>query len=104
MPGMLILLLLAIWVGAIAVLVSLDWPNNHLWIPVFLAVAGVFSSILPVAIAPNVALITNAATLALFALSLERLRPRRWRAVAFVNHRPYESSGSEAAFKIRSNW
>ena len=87
MPGMLILLLLVVWVGAIAVFVSFDWPDNHLWVPVFLAIAGVFGSILPVAIAPNVALIANAATLILFILSLERLRSKRWRAVAFVNHR-----------------
>jgi len=85
--GTLILLLLAIWVGAIAVFVSLDWPNNHLWIPVFLAVAGIFGSVLPVAIAPNVALIANAATLVLFILALERLKPRHRRAVIFVNHR-----------------
>lgn len=87
MPGTLILLLVAIWVGAIAVLVSLDWPDNHLWIPVSLAVAGVFGSVLPAAVAPNRALIANAATLALFILALERLRPRHRRAVVFVNHR-----------------
>ena len=87
MPGTLILLLLAIWVGAIAVFVSSDWSDKHLWIPVFLAVAGIFGSILPVALAPNVALIANAATLVLFILSLERLRPRHWRAVAIVSHR-----------------
>jgi hypothetical protein len=86
-PGTLILLLLAIWVGAIAVFVSLDWADNHLWIPVFLAVAGIFGSVLPVAIAPNVALIANAATLVLFILALERLKPRHRRAVISVNHR-----------------
>jgi hypothetical protein len=86
-PETLILLLLAIWVVAIAVFVSLDWPDKHLWIPVLLALAGVFGSILPVAIAPNVALVANAAMLVLFIVSLERLRPRRRRAIAFVNHR-----------------
>jgi len=86
-PGTLILLLLAIWVGGIGVLVSLDCPDNHLWIPVLLAVAGIFGSVLPVAVAPNIALIANAATLALFLLALERLRPRHRRAVAFVSHR-----------------
>ena len=87
MPGTLILLLLAIWVGAIAVLVSLDWPDNHLWIPVFLAVVGIFGAVLPAAVAPNGALVANAVTLALFILALERLRPRHRRAVVFVNYR-----------------
>ena len=87
MPGTLVLLLLAIWVGAIAVIVSSDWPDNHPWIPVFLAVAGLFGSVLPVAVAPNVALIANAVTLALFIVSWERLKSRHRRVVVFVSHR-----------------
>ena len=87
MPGTLILLLLAIWVGAIAVIVSSDWPDNHPWIPVFLAVAGLFGSVLPVAVAPNVALIANTVTLALFIVSLERFKSRHRRLVVFATHR-----------------
>jgi len=86
-PGTLILLLLAIWVGGIAVFVSLDWPDNHLWVPVLLAVAGIFGSVLPVAVAPDIALIANAATFALFILALQRLKPRHRRAIVFVSHR-----------------
>ena len=86
-PGSLILLLLAIWVGAIAVMVSVDSRDNPLWIPVFLAVAGLFASVLPVAVDPNTALIANAATLAVFILSLKRLKPRHGRAVVLLSHR-----------------
>jgi hypothetical protein len=73
--------------GAIAVFVSLDLPDKLLWIPGLLALAGVFGSILPVVIAPNVALVANAATLTLFIVSLENLRPKPRRAIAFRSHR-----------------
>jgi cytochrome bd-type quinol oxidase subunit 1 len=81
------LLLLAIWGGAITLVVSLDLADKHLGIPVFLALTGVFGSILPLAIALNIALVANAATLVLFIVSLERLKPKRRRAIAFVSHR-----------------
>ena len=62
--------------------------DKYLWIPVLFALAGVFSSLLPLAITPSIALVANATTLILFIVSLERLRPKRRRAIAFVSHRP----------------
>ena len=88
MPGQLILLLLIVWTGSIAAFSYIALSDKHLWIPVLLALAGVFSSLLPLAIPPNIALVANAATLILFIVSLERLRPKRRRAIAFVSRRP----------------
>jgi hypothetical protein len=53
MPEKVMVLLLAVWVGAIAVLISVDRTEKFLWIPVLLALAGVFSSMLPLAISPT---------------------------------------------------
>ena len=88
MPGALIALLLAVWVGAIAIFVWVDLADKFLWVPVLLALAGVFSSILPLATAPNVALIANAATLVLFIVSLQVLTTKRRLSVAFVKAAP----------------
>ena len=43
----LILLLLTIWAGAIIRFVSLGLSEKRLWIPVLLALAGVFGCMLP---------------------------------------------------------
>ena len=88
MPGKLILLLLIVWTGAIGSLSYITLPDKHLWIPVLLALAGVFGSLLPLAITPNIALVANVATLTLFVVSLERLSSKRRRAVAFGSRRP----------------
>ena len=88
MPGQLILLLLITWTGAIAAFIYMTLSDKYLWIPVLFALAGVFSSLLPLAITPSIALVANATTLILFIVSLERLRPKRRRAIAFVSHRP----------------
>jgi hypothetical protein len=86
LPGQLILLLLIVWTGSIAAFSYITLSDRHLWIPVLLPLAGVFGSLLPLAITPNIALVANAATLIL--LPLERLRPKRRRAIAVVSHRP----------------
>jgi hypothetical protein len=86
-PVALILLLLTIWAGAIIRFVSLDLSEKRLWIPVLLALAGVFGSILPLAIAPDIALVANAAIMLLFITSLETMRPNRRGAIALVNRR-----------------
>jgi len=80
-------LLLAVWVGAIAVLVNVDRADKLLWIPVLLAVAGMFSSILPLASSFNVAVMANGATLILFIVSLEVLNPQHRLSVARIRHR-----------------
>jgi hypothetical protein len=82
------LLPLIVWTGLIAAFSYLTLPDKYLWIPVLLALAGVFSSLLPLAINPNIALVANAATLILFIVSLNRLRRTRRGATAFVSHRP----------------
>jgi hypothetical protein len=87
LPGQLILLLI-VWTGSIAAFGYIDLFDKYLWIPVLLALAGVFSSLLPLAITPNIALVANAATVILFIVPLERLRPKRRRAIAVVSHRP----------------
>lgn len=87
MSETLALLLLAVWAGAIAVLVNVDRADKFLWIPVLLAVAGVFSSLLPLAISLNVALVANGATLVLFIVSLEIPNPQHRLTIAPIRHR-----------------
>lgn len=86
MPEKLIVLLLAVWVGAIVVLIRTDRAEQFLWIPVLLALAGVFSSILPVAISPNAAAVTNGAILTLFIVSLAALGEKRRPSIARVRY------------------
>jgi len=45
---------------------------KYLWITLLLALGGVFSVLLPLAITPNIALVANAVILILFIVSLER--------------------------------
>jgi hypothetical protein len=81
-------LLLIVWTVPIVAFSYMTLSDKYLWIPVLLALAGVFSSLLPLAITPSIALVANAATLILFIVSLERSRPKRRRAIAVVSHRP----------------
>ena len=87
MPETLAVLLLAVWVGAIAVLVNAERTDKFLWLLVLLAVAGVFSSILPLAITPEVAVVANGATLILFIVLLEILNPKHRLTFARIRHR-----------------
>jgi hypothetical protein len=87
MPETFAVLLLAVWVGAIVVLVNVERADTLLWIPVVLAVAGMFSAILPLAISFNAAVIENGATLILFMVSLETLNPQHRLTIARIRHR-----------------
>ena len=87
MPETFAVLLLVVWVGAIAFFVNVERADKFLWIPVLLAVAGMFSSILPLAISFNVAVIANGATLILFMVSLEILNPEYRLTFARIRHR-----------------
>jgi len=87
MPETLAVLLLAVWVGAIAILVNAERTDKFLWILVLLAVAGVFSSILPLAITPEIAVVANGATLILFIVLLEILNPIHRLTFARIRHR-----------------
>ncbi len=88
MTGKQILLLLIVRTGAIGSISYITLPDKYLWISVLLALAGVFGSLLPLAITSNVALVANAATLTLFIVSLQSLRTNRLRAVASGSRRP----------------
>ena len=87
MPETFAVLLLAVWAGAIVVLVNADRADTFLWIPVLLAVAGMFSAVLPLAISFNVSVVANGATLILFIVSLEILNPQHRLAISRIRHR-----------------
>lgn len=80
-------LALAVWVGAIAALVTANVTDKFLWLPVLLALAGVFSSILPLAIPSNVAAAVNGAFFVLFIASLAAVRPKHRVKFTFITHR-----------------
>ena len=70
MPGALVVVVLAIWVGAIAVLVHLDRVYSSLWIPTLLALVGLFTSCLTIVLDPITAVVMNLCLLLAFAASL----------------------------------
>ena len=76
-PAIALALLLAIWTVAIGVLIYLNLAERFLWIPVLLALAGVFGSVLAFAIPANITLAADVTTLVLFVVSLEVLKQRR---------------------------
>ena len=80
-------LLLVIWTLAIGFLAYFNLANRFLWIPVLLALAGVFGSILVLAIPADIILAANVATLVLFGVSLEVLKDKRDSSVAVLRHR-----------------
>ena len=77
MPGTVVVLLLVVWLAAVAVFVYEDSAEEFFWIPLFLAGAGVFSSLLPFAIPAIAAVAINGTILILFVVSLEVLQRRR---------------------------
>ncbi len=90
MPETFTVLLLAVWVGAIAFFVSVERAEKILWIPVVLAVAGLFSAILPRAISFNVAVVANGATMILFMVSLGILNPGYRLTIARIRYRTHQ--------------
>ncbi len=74
-----ILLQYVVWAGAIMVIVQAVRAGKYLWIGLFIAVAGLFNPIRPVALSASVFLVLDAITLVLFMVSLGRgleLKPR----------------------------
>lgn len=59
-------LLLAVWMVAIGVFVYSNLADRFFWIPVLLALAGVFGSIFVLAIPGKITLAANVATLVIF--------------------------------------
>ena len=78
-------LLLCVWVLAIGVFVYLNLRDRFLWIPVVLALAGVFASTVSLAIPGATTLVVNGVTLVIFVVSLELLKKKR-RSIAVVRH------------------
>ena len=70
-------LLLAVWTIAIAVFVHSNLAEKFLWIPVLLGLAGVFGSIVVLALPANITLTVNLATLVLFAVAVDVLKKHR---------------------------
>ena len=83
----LVLALLAMWMAAIAVLVSADLAERFLWVPIFLALTGVFASILPLVMSPNVAVVVNATTLTLFIVSVQLSKTKRRLPITVMRQR-----------------
>lgn len=69
-------LLLAIWTVAVGILVDSNLDDRFLWIPVVLAVCGVFGSMVVLADAAKIVLAANVVILALFAVSVEALKTK----------------------------
>ena len=85
MIGALVMLILFVWVGAIAVLVNADRADNLLWIPSFLALAGLFTSMLPLVLDSHTAAFANGFILILFIGSLAVL-PRARENIAMTRY------------------
>ena len=58
-----------------------------LWIPVLLALAGVFGSVFVLVVPANITLAVNEAILATFLVALKVLKSNRRSAMAFAGHR-----------------
>ncbi|HLH07169.1 MAG TPA: hypothetical protein VKW78_08025 [Terriglobales bacterium] len=84
MPTTVVVLMLAIWAVAIAILTYVERRAAFLWVPVATAFVGVFSSLLPFAISINSALVTNGLVLLLFMLFLRVLDSKRRLSSAVV--------------------
>jgi hypothetical protein len=78
-------LLVAIWAVATLVLVYSNLDERFSWIPVLLALAGLFGSILILAVPGDITLAINEAILITFLISVEVLKKER-RSVAFARH------------------
>jgi hypothetical protein len=83
--GHCVALLVAIWAVATLVLVYSNLDERFSWIPVLLALAGLFGSILILAIPGDITLAINEAILITFLISVEVLKKER-RSVAFARH------------------
>lgn len=79
-------LLLIAWTLAIGAFVYSNLAERFLWIPVLLALAGVFGSVFALVVPANMTLAVNEAILATFLVALKVLKSKRRSAVAFVRH------------------
>jgi len=87
MPGTLVVVMLVLWVGATTVLITAGPVGKLLWVPVLLAAAGVFSSILPLATSSNTAVAVNGAILIFFVATMAGILKQE-RRLALVHAKP----------------
>jgi len=79
-------LLLVFWALAIGVFVYMNLRDRFLWIPVVLALTGVFGSTFALTIPGAITLAANGVTLLIFVVSLEVLNKKHRPAIALVRH------------------
>jgi hypothetical protein len=82
MSGTLVVLMLAVWVGATGILLTAGPVGKFLWVPVVLAVAGVFCSTLPLTISSNTAVAVNGAILLFFVTAMAGILKQERRLAA----------------------
>lgn len=87
------LLQFVVLAGAVAVVAQAFGGRRYLWVGMFLAVAGLFNPIRPVALSPSVFLFLDAITLVLFMVSLGRLMMKPRLSIASITDR---TPGSES--------
>jgi hypothetical protein len=80
-------LLLAVWMVAIGGFVLSNLADRFLWIPVLLALAGLFASVFALAIPASIILAVNVATLASFVVSVEVLKKKNRSWIALMGRR-----------------
>jgi hypothetical protein len=80
-------LLLAVWMVSIGVFVLSNLADRFLWIPVLLALAGVFASVFALVIPANIILAVNVATLVSFIVSLEVLKKKNRSWIVLMGQR-----------------
>ena len=70
MPGTMVVLMLAVWAGATAVLLLVGPIGKFLWVPVLLAMTGVVCSVLPLVTTWETAVAANGAILLLYVVAI----------------------------------
>jgi hypothetical protein len=79
-------LLLVAWTLAIGAFVYSNLAERFLWIPVLLALAGVFGSVFALVVPTNITLAVNEAILATFLVALKVLKSERRSSMTFARH------------------
>jgi hypothetical protein len=82
-------LLFAAWTVAIAVFAYRNLLERFLWIPVVLALAGVFGSLFVLSFPNPASLLANETLLVMFIVSLDLLGENRRLPIPSVHHRSY---------------
>ena len=84
MAGTLVVLMLALWLGATAVLLLVGPAGKLLWVPVLLAMTGAACSILPLLTHWDTAVTANGAILVLFIIAMVGILKKEQQRLAVV--------------------